>query len=654
MKFVYVLEDDPKFQKEICEAIYSIDPKIQIRLFPQLQSFVNWIRHMMTTGPAAISQGGEIPGFVPQETVPENDSHQLVMVVSKVEFLGVQQLGLMRKTRTLFIDRKICTAEDPTAFVLTAFDNPNFKIKELEDRILNNVICKPFDRLILTQHLTFAIDGRHPPSKYTVANQKTTAVVEMLKDVEMESLSDIGFTSKSYRPIPVGAISKYYGDPFMSERQRSLFAVCQKCIEHPETPEAFQASFTLFAADQTQISSLRKKTRNKDAKPVSFEMPMAKEPSDLNVILLDPEENDPTGIVGYIQRTFSNVEINAYPSFGTFMSELDPSSSLDQRDPGLKPLGGANMITLQFDPTGYTYLGFESDKTDLDHLFGVSLKELTQKPNWFAHLIPQEHRESYRKYIQTGRLNFPEINLIPVNVKDNTFLVKAIDLKKDDHKFQITLADPSREEQVEWLLKHSKINKPVDLIIADHSHFGEGAPERWNFVKETLKRRFNNDVRIMMTTKKDFTDAQERSFGTYIQDIFFKPVDRVYFLQKLKYFFPQLKETGDKVDIKSIERKNIIKAVNPVTVKELSEAGVVMQYYRPITLGSFRELVLWQPYEIGSPELLATCNFVEPSQTDKGIFNCHFVFFGIGDNFLKHIRIWIRDNYVLSKEGQSG
>jgi hypothetical protein len=64
--------------------------------------------------------------------------------------------------------------------------------------------------------------------------------------------------------------------------------------------------------------------------------------------------------------------------------------------------------------------------------------------------------------------------------------------------------------------------------------------------------------------------------------------------------------------------------------------------------------VLWQPYEIGSPELLATCNFVEENKGEKGVFNCHFVFFGIGDQFLKHIRIWIRDNYVLSKEGSAG
>ena len=77
-------------------------------------------------------------------------------------------ISLLKKTKDLFVERKICTVEDPTAFVLTVFDDPGFKIKQLENRILNNVIFKPFDRLILIQHLTNAIDGRHPPSKYTI------------------------------------------------------------------------------------------------------------------------------------------------------------------------------------------------------------------------------------------------------------------------------------------------------------------------------------------------------------------------------------------------------------------------------------------------------------------------------------------------------
>ena len=82
----------------------------------------------------------------------------------------------------------------------------------------------------------------------------------------------------------------------------------------------------------------------------------------------------------------------------------------------------------------------------------------------------------------------------------------------------------------------------------------------------------------------------------------------------------------------------------------MSEAGFIMEYYREISIGAFREIVLWQPYEIGAPELMSNCNFVEEASGKMGTYHCQFVFFGMSDYFLKHIRIWIRDNYILSKE----
>lgn len=655
MKFVYVLEDDPKFQKEIVDAIQFVDPKIQVRLFPKLESFAEWMKFMMTTGPAAISQGGLVPASdKPAEPVPE-EAHQLVLVVSKVEYLGVEQLGLLRKTRDLFVQRGICTKEDPTAFVLTAFDNPNFPIRELEDRILNNVIFKPFDRLILIQDLTFAIDGRHPPSKSTITNQKTTAVVEMLKDVEMEAISDVGLISKSYREIPVGAVSKYYGKIFLSDRHRSLFAICQRCEPHPQEPKAFRCFFTFFAADQTQISNIRKKTREKGAKEYSLDLKNSKNvqvKKDIHVLLLDEEENSPSGLSGQLGKRFEGIAMSPYDSFAAFLSDLDPSQALQQRDANLKAFGGANSVTLTFDQSGTTYLGFESDKKDLTGFFGVPEATLKTKSNWFSAAISHEHKEKYRKYVQTQKLG--DDNILPVTVNEVPFLVKAMDLKKEGTKFLITLTEPGKDEQVQWLQKNSRLQKPVDVIIASHRLFGEGAEERWKYVKEALQKKFNTIPVIFMTTKKDFTDAEERNLGGLIQDIFFKPVDRVYFFQKIKTFFPFLIDKGEKTAIHAIEQEEIIKAVNPIKVTEISEAGFVMQYYRSISVGSFREMVLWQPYEIGAPELLATCNFVEENQGQKGVFSCHFVFFGITDHFLKHIRVWIRDNYVLSKEQGGG
>jgi hypothetical protein len=78
-----------------------------------------------------------------------------------------------------------------------------------------------------------------------------------------------------------------------------------------------------------------------------------------------------------------------------------------------------------------------------------------------------------------------------------------------------------------------------------------------------------------------------------------------------------------------------------------------MKYYRPIPVGDFREFILWMPNEIDIPLIFGTNNFTEDDKNTKGNYFNHFVFFGMKDIYLKHIRVWIRDNYVHTKEKAS-
>jgi hypothetical protein len=655
MKFVYIIEDDPRFQKEIVEAIHAVDPKIQIRLFYNLEKFIPWLKAAMMHGVRAIPNMGIKPTWVPQEDVkPDSDDHKLVAIVSKVEFLGARQLTLLKKTKRLFIERSICTAEDPTAFILTAFDDPGFQLRQLEDRILNNVIIKPFDRLILIQHLSFAIDGHHPPSKYVVANQKTKAIVEMLKEVQIESISDIGFVTKSNREIKAGAVSKYYGQIFKSDRNRSLFAVCRSCEPYPAEPGNFRCYFTYFAADQTQISTVRRKTRDKAEKETHLLgdhlLSRISAKNELNILLLDDEEDTAGGLNGLLTKKFNSVNVISYSHYITLLSDLDPAQVIEKRNANLKALGGANEATMYFDLSMSQFLGFEADKTDVQIIFNMAPPAMKAKSDWWSSGLWPGHKEKFTKMIRTQMVDDDDV--LAININDDAFFVRVTAVGKSEKKCSIKVIEISKEEQISWIEKSSRLKKPVDLIIASHKYFGEGAESRWKFIKDKLQSRFETEPKILMTAKKEFTDAEERAFGTFVDDIFFKPVDRVYIAQKIKSMFPFLQTTSEPVEIKEVVKNETVKAVNPVDVKEISEAGFVMEYYRQVSVGSFREIVLWQPYEINAPELISTCNFVEESKEKKGSYSCHFIFFGITDIFLKHIRVWIRDNYILSKEGK--
>jgi hypothetical protein len=652
MRFVYVLEDDPKFQKEIFDAIQFIEPKIQVRIFSKLSDFVSWMRLMMTLGPAAINKGGYPLPWVKQEDAVE-EAHQLVLVISKIEFLGLKQLSLLRKSRGLFIERGICTKEDPTSIVLTAFDDPNFHLKELGDRILNNIIFKPFDRLILIQHLTFAIDGRHPASKYTIANQKTTAEFEMLKEVQIDAVSEFGLITRSNNPIKPGAVAKYYGEIFISSQHRSVMAICESCVPHPLRPGEFQVALRFFAADPIQISNFRKKVRDPKIPNLNFKWPLAegKANDPFNVIVIDPEESGSNGLGTTLERKFKGLKTFHYNTFKSFLLDLDPNQMNSKDESPAKPFSSGPEMSFVFDVRGTQVLSLKKPSSAPVKVFNIEEKDFLNKAQWMSTHLVDAHKDKFKRIFKPSGMDSTDDSLFMVRAEGVEYLLNLTGKDPQaDGQMILKFTEASKAEWIAYLQKSSKLPAKVDAIFVSYRFLGDAPAERWNWVSEALKGKGGPVPRIFLITTQGYSNAQEREMALYLSDIFFHPIDRGYLALKFHYFFPYLQVLDEPLALKTIPESHSLKVANPVKVVELSEAGYVMEYYRPISVGSFREIVLWQPYELGAPEMLSNCNFTEEQQGKKGVFSCHFVFFGMTDHFLKNIRVWIRDNYISSKE----
>lgn len=653
MRFVYIIEDEAKFQKEIADALTSFDPKIQVRIFASLENFVRWIKLAMQEGKAAIAKGGV--SLKADAEAPEGDDHELSLVISKNEFLGKNQLGLLRKTQKLFIAKGLCKAEDPTAFVLTAFDETDFHIKELEDGILSNILFKPFDQLILQQHLICAIDGRHPPSQTAVTAQKTTAVVEMIKDVPLLNISETGFISISSENIKPGVVAKYYSPHFMTQTSRSVFAKLRSCTPSKTQPGQFECDFSLLGADATLISNIRRKLRDPKAKTELGKTSSRGDSSKgLKVAIVDHEEIQNEGLQGLLTKRFINVQAFAYENLYTFMADFNPAVMWKEREKGLKAYsqGGQFGFVLERE-TGFV-AAFAGAEVAGMKLFNQPWDALKAKPNWFLGVLKAEQKERIKKYA-SGRGDLAKDEIFHVTVDEKIFLIKIAGLESKDGKNIVHFTELADDEAIAHLEKTSPLSKDLDLVVISEKIFGTAPDERWGPIKEDFAKRGRKFPMIALLAQKSFVDDEKRKLGEWVDDIFYRPVDRVYFLQKIVHLLNAAKTVKDAVEIKALPTpKEAIKVANPIRVTEISEAGFIMEYYRPIPVGSFREMVLWQPYEIGAPEMIATCNFHEEIEGKKGTFANHFVFFGAQDSKLKRIRVWILDNYVDAKQKANG
>ena len=653
MKFVFVLEDDPRFKTDIWEAIQAIDPQIQVRYFDKLSLFFDWLKDLNVNGPLAIGRGGvkypEDKGSV------GNEEHQLAAVISKVEFLGARQLPLLKKTRDLFVAKRVCTLEDPTAFVLTTFMAENLDIRALENRLLNNVILKPFDRLILIQHLTFAIDGRHPASKYTIANQKTSTLIEMLKQIDMKAIGEIGFVSKSDVKIEAGTgISKYYSDFFKGELKNSVHARPWQTLK--ESDEDFKCFFYYYALNPAQISLLRRKVRsgpnekkwNWNLAPANQNL--SKRP--LGVVMIEENDASAAEISDMLRKRISNIELIVYKSYIAFCEDFDPSLLGDAgREEPPRAFPKDVDLTFVFDHSGQVLQSVEKNVKEPVQIMGVAEKVFEENKHWWIQNLTPDMANRWKEAV-ASRSQTTIVFILGLN----KFYLKPIFFDKDPgHKFyKIKMAELTAQERDDYKRSLSKMPKITDLILMSHRYIGPEQIEKWQNIADrvALRSKANGSMerpQLIVLSSKEYQDKEIREFGKFAADIFFRPIDRVYTLQKLKLLFPEISFGKDPVDFHTVNAESSIYAANPVVITEISEAGLVMQYYRALELGCFREFVLWQAYELDLAKIVGTCNFTEPG-AEKGVFNNHFVFFAIGDNFLKSIRIWIRDNYILSKE----
>jgi hypothetical protein len=661
MRFIYVLEDEQKFQKQIVDAVNQIDPKIQVRFFLNLESFAEWVKELMLKGPQVITQGGRPPSWLPPVEIKPGEIHYLVTVIAKVEFLNAKQIPLIKKTRELFVQRQVCPREDPTTFVLTTFEDSAVKIKEYMDASLNNLIFKPFDRLILTQHLIFAIEGRRPPSTFIIANQRINANVEMLKEVKLEAVSDVGFITYSDRKIDKSAASKYYANFFSVEKQKSIMATLQNCQPAPNKEGYFTCAFSYYAASPAQISSIRKKIRSQKSDfNFSWETVCAdkrRESREIGVVFIDEDTATAEELAETLRRRFEKIRISTYKSFNEFMTDLDPKMAENRIKeenrnavavPKAFPL---NMdVKIIFDHTGATILDVIHPSKQPIPMLGTRDAEIKVNTKWWLTALGTEQFTAWKSWV-----NAPKDIVLIVKHENFTFYIRPRGLEKDDakKKMSIRFEELTTEARHAFLSANSKIPKITDVIVASHRVVFPSAGEEWFKIKEILRKRSgisDHTALVLLIASKDFKEEELRQYANFVSDIFYKPMDRTYFIYKLYTFFPELKSPKEPVTIQTNKNDDTLFTANPVQISEISEAGIMMQYYRTISVGSFRDFVLWQPYDVGAPRLVATCNYCMESASQEGIYNIHFVFFGMTDHFLKTIRIWIRDTYIQGKE----
>lgn len=528
MKFIYILEDDERIQKDLFDTLQNIDQRLHIRFFENLYQFHEWLKTAIQVGAKALATGGFKLDYDHSEDIAPSASHELRLVIANNESLGTKNMNLVERARDFFIRKKMCSEFEPTALILTAFDSADFDISLAEKRIINNVIFKPFDKLILKQHIEYALSGRQPLDSLTVAAMKIHSTLEMLKELAPPSLSEIGFTTINNGEIKTGAIAKYYSESFKTDNKKSVFAYCKSC--KPINEKEYLCEFRFFGIDNKQISQVRLNIlQNKSHETAEIKNSHGKT---LPILIFDEDQPGSLELKNYLLEKISNAEVYIYSNYSQLLSDLA-----------------------------------DKDTVHRQHL-------------------PQ------------------------------TF----------------------------------------EIVFANYELFESEKDKRWNSICDYFKDRAKkygksaSDLpKLYLKSKKQMQMDTIKELTSWASDLFFTPFDKSYLLKKI------LSQHSTALNKQSVSLASVLdtydmKVANPVEITQISEAGLVLKYHRAMSIGSFREFILWRPNESETPEIIGTVNFTEKGKDQAEFILNHFVFFGMKDLYLKHIRLWLREAYIKSKD----
>ncbi len=652
MQYVFLIEDDPKIQNELGDAIFKVDKKLQVAVFPSLEQFSKWIKMFLESGPQALAVAGTPLRKESRIDAVISDDDRLALIISDNEIFGSQHIKLIRRFLEMVKQKGASNPDHLPSFLVTAFESPNFDFMPLQTPEITNVLFKPFDQLILTQLISFALSPGKSPAKAEVYNLQTDAVVEMLKDVELEHISDLGFTTRAKRMIDVGSFGKYYGANFTSPTRTSVFAKCVECIPHPVHKGEFQALFSYFGNNVVQISQLKKLIKRSAFFNVPFQWNLEGPTTPKTAIIVGSGTPDGQDLMMRLKNQYSNINFCGYRKPADFLYEVQTIDLVKEQKSAEKAFPTSNPVKLHFDAGGSFVLGSEPamgsgrwlshTEDDLKTVDFATLVQDNQKGLWI--------RTVGQKTIQKDK------DIFVIHTKTARFFIKVLTIEQKQRPgtkdvYIVETREATEDEIAAFMQANSTLPRKVDMMFLISDAFGGDQDRVLNVVQGALTRYRSKTpgeagVPIFYVCKDELSYEASLKFAPLISDVFLMPLDTTYVFRKLTSYIAGLSEK-EHFETATIEFPHIIRVANPIKITEISEAALMMEYKRPIARGSFRRFLMWKPNEQEMQEVHAVCH--SSTAGSDGLIQNQFVYFGVTDTSLKEIRLWIRNNYIESK-----
>ncbi len=601
---------------------------------------------------------------------------EIHLVIFALDSIGEKSGPWIEKLKNNFKKFGYWPQKQQLRLIMLKYEDDGISKLDVLHPLLDDLIYIPLDRLVFLQktQIILGLPKRVKP-KY-LFNQEVKQEIEISKISKMDRLSDVGLAIRNPIPLRKGLPGHFYinlpGDKNRLEIRAKVF----RSEPHPDFPGQFLVYFTFFGLNKTDLSKIRQ-TLSKAPRYQSLYSDdrslFRYQPDDLfatendkrtfGVAVIDTDDAIASSLSSQIAKDMDRLKVVGETSYQMFLQKYFESAGAGEKSLPKQTEPGDffnNPVNLTVTVEGSKCMSVSPTPTEKSLFLGHAATEIFGAPDKFAGLFSD--KVSKLVFEETAALSAGGRLIEKVlTLNDSTNSRRAVKVTfapgAAPHLIQAKIG-PASLADIMGKSQQTEQNKEIEVLVLD-SNFVPDEPAGW--IQALRTRAANarlvknaNDLKFFVTAD---TDARANGPLLNIPDILgllVKPVDLRQLMFLMSEYLPN-KHTVYQFDNLGWAQPGLSVHVSKnMSLEALSEFGATLKSKQPLSPGTM--IYLRKSIYDNAPNacLAARVYACEQHPSEKEYFQVFTTYFGIGDQFLKFARTWIRENYAHQKGKEAG
>lgn len=581
------------------------------------------------------------------------EGDEVVLLISNHRIFGAKHKPLLVKMGA-FLKAKGFLGEDkktlPALFTVSETDE-TFVIRDYLEPYINNILFRPFDRLVCQAKILWALYGKEAISKMELYKEAATDLIEMRKDIQTLELSETGFRVLSSRPLKEGMFAKYYGTEFFNNNPKDgVFGIIRSSEPSSQYPDQHEVELKFLGIDSKQIRAIRTKLEEiTDSYAKEEPVPRTKG-SPVGIVLLLEDKTISHQIKEQLEESFENVDIKVFGNFVDFLLNIDPEHGAQEL---LAQQQGEEqeeqIFEFHYNLESDVFMGTEPEVTEAN-IFGIPKNQLATLKGYLLQQLPPDNRPDLLSFWAQGQ---PEaVYTMKLTVDGVSSFISLCDRQVDGPTLKFKLRRASLEEVTAYMAGQSKLPQSIGAVFVSERMANYRDSEYWLGLKEKMIGagfHSENELAFIRVAESAIKDQQIAERSSAFDETLVTIVDHRYLTLRVPQMVRGLKYKREKpIELKA-EFKTTVQAATLVSELQVNEVNIILSYKRPIDIGKFRYFSFWDKKTGQMEVFLSKCVDAEKDPDNKGRYLNYFLLYGLTDPENAFLRNWMIEQYRLAK-----